>query len=384
MNPSVTKKIMVVDDSASAADAVRQMLASDYIVKVCMHGEQALSMFPRFKPDIVLLDVEMPLMDGYQVCRKIRDIDTQDYVKIIMVSVKSALRERLKGYDVGADDYIVKPFKPEELMAKLRVFFRIQTLEKQLRKLNDELNEQVRIRTEQLIDAEKMAAIGRYAAGIVHNLNSPLQAILGISQILGQKYPDSFEIELLNDGAVEMKRIIRSILNATHKENRYEDEALNLNKIVEAQIELYKVDMFFKHDVRLQTELNPLPLYYGNYVHFSQSIGNLIKNAIEAMHETRDPMLKIKTINRNGEIHIQITDNGHGIPEGSLVRIFDPFYTTKPLSDCEGRPTGTGLGLASTKEMIESYGGSIEVRSGKRKGTTFTVKLPKNSPQFSA
>ncbi|MDM8549219.1 hybrid sensor histidine kinase/response regulator [Desulfobacterales bacterium HSG2] len=371
-------KILVVDDAVSLVSAIRDMLEPEYEVETAFNGEDALEILRKFKPDLILLDVMMPGIDGYEVCRRIRSDRAFGFVKIIMVSGRSMLEERLKGYDAGADDYIVKPFKAEELLAKVRVFLRLKSVEDQLSELNHTLNEQVRMRTEQLIDAEKMAAIGRYAAGIVHNLNNPLQVIMGNAQLLAMKHPDNRKIMSLRKAAAQMRKIIGTILSTSYRESRSECMNIDLNEVLKDQMELLKASPFFKHRIRTEMRLRPLPTYHGIYAHFSQSIGNLIKNAVDAMHEKEKGVLSVSSSIEGGTIVIKISDTGRGISKEKMGKIFNPFFTTKPLTAKDDRPTGTGLGLASSKEMIESYGGEILAESEVDKGTTFTVRLPIN------
>lgn len=371
-------KILVVDDAASIVNAIRDTLKPEYEVETAFSGKDALEILREFRPDLILLDVMMPGMDGYTVCRKIRSDPAFNFVKIIMVSGKTMLEERLRGYDAGADDYIGKPFKTEELLAKVRVFLRLKSVEDQLRELNQTLNEQVRIRTEQLIDAEKMAAIGRYAAGIVHNLNNPLQVIMGNAQLLAMKHPDNHKIMSLRKAAAQMKKIIGTILSTSHRESKAESMNIDLNEVLMNQMELLKANPFFKHKIRTEMKLKPLPTYRGIYAHFSQSLGNLIKNAVDAMYEKESGTLSISSSVENEAIIIKISDTGHGISPKKMGKIFNPFFTTKPLTAKDDRPTGTGLGLASSKEMVESYGGEIVAESQDDKGTTFTVRLPIN------
>jgi len=371
-------KILVVDDAASVVSAIRDMLEPEYEVETAFNGKDALEILIKFRPDLILLDVMMPGMDGYEVCQRIRSDRAFGFVKIIMVSGKTMLKERLKGYDAGADDYIAKPFKAEELLAKVRVFLRLKSVEDQLCKLNYTLNEQVRMRTEQLIDAEKMAAIGRYAAGVVHNLNNPLQVIMGNAQLLAMRHPDNRKIMSLRKAAAQMRKTIGTILSTSHRESKAECMNIDLNEVLKDQVELLKANPFFKHRIRTEMRLKPLPTYRGIYAHFSQSIGNLFKNALDAMHEKENGILSISSSMEHEAIIIKISDTGRGISKGKMGKIFNPFFTTKPLTAKDDRPTGTGLGLASSKEMIESYGGEILVESQVDKGSTFTVRLPIN------
>ncbi|MDM8526152.1 hybrid sensor histidine kinase/response regulator [Desulfococcaceae bacterium HSG8] len=369
-------KILVVDDSMSVAASIRHILENEYLVKTAPSGEDALEIIRTFRPDIILLDVTMPGIDGYEVCRRVRADGSFGFIKIIMISVRMMLEERLKGYEAGADDYLGKPFEKDELLAKVRVFMRLKSVEDQLQELNNTLNEQVSLRTEQLIEAEKMAAIGRCAAGIVHNLSNPLQAIMGIAQLLARRNPEDRQIMSIRKAAAQMKKIISTILNTSCRESKAEHMAIDLNQVLTDQIELLKANPFFKYKIQMKTDLKPLPPYLGTYHHFSQSIGNLIKNAVEAMHESKKRVLSVSSSMENKAIMIRIADTGPGIPEQIKIKIFNPFFTTKPLTASDDRPTGTGLGLASAKEMIESYNGDILVESRIGEGTIFTVRLP--------
>lgn len=369
-------KILIVDDAPSVLSFLSDILMPYYIVETASSGEEALEIIHHFRPDMVLLDVIMTGLNGYEICRKIRSDGKFGFIKIIMVSVGTSLKERLRGYEAGADDYIGKPFDEEELLAKVRVFMRLKSVEDQLQELNNELNEQIRVRGKQLINAEKMAAIGKYAAGIVHNLNNPLQAIMGCAQLFAMKYPNNKDIMVIRKAADEMQNIITTILKTSQKESREDLVDIDLNQVLRDQIELLRADQFFKHHIQTDISLNPLPLYPGIYHHFSQSIGNLIKNAVEAMYDREKGVLSVASQKEGNAIIITISDTGYGISEADMKKIFDPFFTTKPIVAPEGQPTGTGLGLVSCKEMIESYGGNIRVTSESGKGTTFTVRLP--------
>lgn len=377
-NDDTKNDILVVDDSKSVVQLIKYAL-QDYNVRTATSGEDALTTVEDYTPDLVLLDVKMPGMDGYKVCREIKSNKRLPYVKVIMVSGETDLRDRLMGYESGADDYITKPIELKELMAKVKVFLRIKTLEDQLHEMNDNLNDQIRMRTDQLIESEKMAAIGKHAAGIVHNMNNPLQALMAHAEMLTMDYPDNKHIKSLLKAAESMKLMIKTILTNASLVNRSHPVEIDFNKLLADQVELLKADQFFKHEVGKKLNLKSLPVYKGTYSHFTQSLGNLIKNAVEAMHDSKERVLEISTSSYDEMIYIAISDTGHGIALEYIDRIFDPFYTTKPLLSLKGRPTGTGLGLASTKEMIESYKGKILVESEVGKGSVFKVCLPINN-----
>ncbi len=371
-----TDRILVVDDSKSVRTAIQEILEADYIVETASSGEEAIGKVDEFGPDLILLDVMMDGMDGYAVCKHLKDGPGPEFIKILMVSSQADLKERLLGYEAGADDYIGKPFNEEELRSKVRVFLRLKRAEDQLQTLNEQLNEQVRLRTQQLIDSEKMAAIGRHAAGIVHNLNNPLQAIMGIAELMVGKHPDNRHVLNLRLAAAQMKKIIGSVLTAGSRETLTEETAIDLNEVIRAQLDLLRATPFFNQQVRIDLDLGPLPPVKGIHAHFSQTLSNILKNAVESMHGSEEKQLAVSTLKEDLRISIRISDTGHGIAREKIDRIFNPFYTTKPLTAGDGRPTGTGLGLAYCKEMIESYGGEIRVTSEVGKGSTFTLHLP--------
>lgn len=369
-------KVLIIDDAPSVARFTSEVLKKEYQIRIAASGEEALEILHTYHPDIVLLDIVMPGMSGIEVCQKIRKDPDFSFMKIIMVSSKTHIEERIKGYEAGADDYIGKPFKREELLAKVRVFFRLKLAEDQLHEMNEKLNEQVRIRTDQLIDSEKMATIGKLTAGIVHNLNNPLQAILGYSQLIELKFPENPYTQKLKSSAMLMKEMIATILTTSREENCIRVDNIDLNALLMNQLEMMKANNFFKHQIKAETDLHPIPLYKGVYAHFSQSLGNLIKNAVDAMYKTDKKILSLQTRASEHDIQITISDTGCGMDPETIPKIFDPFFTTKPLSATNNEPTGTGIGLASTQEMIESYGGKIEVDSQPGIGSRFIVTLP--------
>ncbi len=369
-------KVLIVDDSISIVNFISKTLEHHFHLKVAHSGEEAIDVMKTYKPDLVLLDVVMTGMDGYAVCKKIRKDRSLGFIKVIMISSESRLQERLKGYEAGVDDYIGKPFEKEELLAKVQVFMRLKSLEDKLEEMNANLNELVKKRTEQLLDTAQMAAIGKNTAGIVHNLKNPLQAIMGYAQLIELDDPQNKNVVSLQKATFRLQEMVATFLVTCHSHSNRTMTLIDMNKVLKEQLELMQADSFFKSRVQLEINLKPVPLYAGVYSHFSQIIANLIQNAVDAMYDTPQKQLTIESYSDEQSIHIDITDTGVGIPAVLLDRIFDPFYSTKPLSADDGRPTGSGLGLASCKEMIESYGGEIFVRSDAGQGTTFFIKLP--------
>ena len=157
---SAPKKILVVDDHPTNLAIVEEILGDDYELKVASTGEEALAVAPDWRPDLVLLDIMMPGIDGYETCRRLLAVPELRHTKVILVSAKAMVADRIEGYQAGADDYITKPFQPEELEAKVRVFLRLKSAE--------EVNE----------------LKGRFLANMSHEIRTPMNGVIGMTELL--------------------------------------------------------------------------------------------------------------------------------------------------------------------------------------------------------
>lgn len=234
-----------------------------------------------------------------------------------------------------------------------------------------------------LLNEHKLAEVGQLVAGIVHNLNNPLNGIHGYAQLLRMEMPEAADkCDRILSATENMKRIIENILNKTRQEQSMQEKPINLNHVLNECLTFLQADPFFKHRVEKCIELsNSLPEIKGIYSDFSQSFSNLIKNAMDAMHNTEKKKLAVKTYLKDNYIHVEIADSGIGIPEKDLEHIFEPYFTTKPSGDDarEGEPAGTGLGLYMVRELLKKYNAEYDIKSRLGEGTTFTIKLPYKS-----
>jgi signal transduction histidine kinase len=373
-----SEHILVVDDEPRNLRIIQKALEKKYELDFAEDGESALEKIKDNTPAIILLDIMMPGIDGYEVCRKVREGLGNKLIKIILVSGKAMVEERLKGYEVGANDYVVKPFIKEELEAKVKVFLELYRAETKLLHINNSLEEEIVKRTDQLLKSEKMAFIGMHSAEIVHNLKNPLAIIKGYGQILQKKDPDNKYAPLIMSGVDKLELIIKSILETTRVNFDDEKQKVDINKIVKSELEVLNINLDYKHEVVTHLELNEVSTVIGSPGHFSQIFGNLFSNANDAMFECRKKELRIKTCEDEDFVKVLIADTGCGITEENLEKVFEPLFTTKSREKDEGGPVGTGLGLASCKRMIEGYGGTINIRSIVGEGTEFEVKISKH------
>lgn len=366
--------VLVVDDEPRNVRIIQKAISEKYSIAIAESGEIALEKIDKLSPAIILLDIMMPGIDGYEVCRRVREDPKQQLTKIILVSGKAMVDERLKGYEVGANDYVTKPFVREELMAKVKVFLDLYRAEKQLMEINESLEQEVQARTVQLVKAEKMAFIGMHSAEIVHNLKNPLSIMIGYLRILQKKDPDNKYAPQIMSAAEKLEMIIRSILDSTKMINEDSRKLININGMINSELEVLRIDRLHKYDIETRLELGEVPDVYGVPIHIAQILGNLFSNAGDAMRGSEKKVMTVKTYLDNNFVKIRISDTGVGIAPENIGRIFEPLFSTK--SSVIDGPVGTGLGLAYCKRMLEGYGGTINIESEVGRGTSVEIGIP--------
>ncbi|HIE03527.1 MAG TPA: PAS domain S-box protein [Candidatus Latescibacteria bacterium] len=244
-------------------------------------------------------------------------------------------------------------------------------------KLLEEKQRELELR---LIQESKLSAVGMLASGIAHNINNPLTSIMGRAQLLLMDHPELKED--LSPIIYQAKQIEATVRNLTYKarqEQTKKKQRLDLNHLLKQELEFLKADLDFKHKVEKEYDFDEsLPSIWGVYSDFSQSLLNIIRNALDAMYSSERKKLTVRTYHDHENIYVEIGDTGCGIPDDVLPHIFEPFFTTKPLmGETQGdEPTGTGLGLSTCKQLLGGYRAEISVKSKLGEGTTFTIKIP--------
>lgn len=362
--------VLVVDDQEQNCHICQEVLSEDYDVIVAHDGRQALELVAANPPDVILMDIMMPNMDGLEAAQYLKkNPETRD-IPIIMISARSMLNDVIKGLE-NAEDYVTKPFDFKELRARVRSMARLKSATDEITRLNRNLESQVEQRTKQLLDSEKLAAVGQFAAGIVHNLSGALQLVLSSLEMarLDKSNSDEYITNAL-DGAKEMGEIISTILDKGKNEQKLDKRDVNLNDMINQELKFWEADSDFNHHVRKTIELDlSLPTIHCVYSHWSQSFNNLVRNAVQAMEGRSKKHLTIKTQALDGAIRLSISDTGCGMSEEVKRKLFDPFFSTKG-------DKGTGVGMASVKALLDPYGVEIEIDSTPDRGTTFTLTTP--------
>lgn len=417
--------ILVVDDNLNNLQLMCDVLEKQgYQVAIAQTGEQALEIAPITNPDIILLDIMMPGIDGFETCERLQEQPQTQAIPILFMTALSDTVSQVKGLTLGAVDYITKPIKQAEVLARIEVHLA-------LRKAQLEL-----------IQNEKMAALGQMVAGVAHEINNPVSFIRGNLDPV-QTYAESLlslvklyetrttpstiqafeeEIDLsfikrdfvstissMQAGTERIQKIVQS-LRTFSRLDESDQKAVDLNENIDSTLLLIR-HRLEKQETKTATrpkiaivkhysELPSVACYPGK---LNQVFLQLINNAIDALNEafaqplsdsrldsksdslsisnspsenskplrSAQPTITLSTALENGQAIIQVADNGPGIPKNLQHRIFDHFFTTKPVG------SGTGLGLTIARTIIcEDHQGQLTLQSQAGKGTQFTIALP--------
>ncbi len=220
-----------------------------------------------------------------------------------------------------------------------------------------------------LVLSEKLAAVGMMVQGIAHNMATPLNGILGYAQVLKARHPDLEALDEIIALCRNLDGLIENLLAKGRHDARTEPELVDLNAVVEETLKFFQADLFFKHEVRHTFVKDPdLPRVWGLWSDFSQAIQNLARNGLDAMESIPRKELEVKTGVEDGDVFVEVSDTGRGIPPQDQGKVFDPFFTTKGAK-------GTGLGLFTVMNLLSPYGARIAVED-RDPGTTFRITLP--------
>lgn len=400
--PQKDAHVLIIDDSRSIQQFVGDLLhEAGYAVSSAFDGESGLALICSSEPDVVLLDVEMPGMTGLQVLDQLSG--KRPLFSIIMFTTRSSIEQIVEGLSKGADDYIVKPFKPEELLARVASARRTVALKRQLagaRRQAEEALARLCETQSQLIEEKKMHAIARLAAGIAHEINNPLgfiQSNLGtlgryteflISSInsylkeeLDSDTPPTVDLKKLRvirkdispliqetqEGFGRIAEIVRNFLHLEQGIGTHETQEENLNDILAGIMSGLGSEITADIRMTFTPALVPLPVM-GVLTMLNTVFVNLVQNAVEAVAPGGE--IRIRTGKESGRMFCELHDSGSGITPENLPHIFDPFFTTK--TDAKH----FGLGLTVAECFVHAHGGTMEVTSPDGGGTRVMVLLP--------
>ena len=424
---SVTYKgsLLVIDDTPANLSLLTQLLSEKgYKVRAAPSGKFALKSIEKNPPDLILLDIMMPEMNGYEVCHELKANPVTQNIPVIFLSALDEALDKVKAFDVGGVDYITKPFQAVEVLARVENQLRARSLQLQLVEKNQNLEQVIqdlKWAQAQAIQNEKMLALGHLVAGVAHEINNPINFIFGnltpakeyiqdllrLIAVYQEQYSESnpaidaiFEevdldfitedlSKLLNSMQAGAERIATIVggLRTFARHDESEIKAVDIHDGIESTL------MILQHQLR-ETDARPgigvikdygkLPKVTCYASPLNQVFMNLIKNAIDAVEEKMQnretalekPTIRIQSLTTtNKTVKIIIADNGLGISPEIIGQIFDPFFTTKVVGK------GTGLGLFSSYRIIvEKHKGQLTCNSKLGEGSEFIIEIPVQLP----
>ena len=361
--------VLVVDDDSKIRGAIWTILRTQFDVTAVESGEKAIEQIRQGMDfDVVSLDLRMPGMSGIETLKAIKQC--QPTTEVLIVTAHSDEESAKKALKLGAYDYINKPFNKDVLRKAIR-----QGVERRRKAIaSEKAQEQLAFVKAQLMQSEKFSAIGELTAGVAHELNNPLNAIIGFSEllVLKQYSPEKTRefLENINTGAQLCKRIIQKLLVFSRKHEPKRD-LVQINEIIESTLGLKQHDLKVDEIQVVKVLADNMPHTIADLYELQQVFLNIINNADQAMKAvTGTKSLTIKSEFDDKAIRVNIRDTGPGIPKENLQKVFEPLFTTKE------KGKGTGLGLSVCYEIIQKHEGDIYVASEPGKGTCFVIELP--------
>ncbi|HUV50669.1 MAG TPA: response regulator [Anaerolineae bacterium] len=362
-------RVLVADDEPNILRAMSLVLKSKFDVTTVKSGDKAIEKIQQGMDfDVISLDLQMPGLSGIESLKAIKQLSPS--TEVLIVTAHSDLESAKGALKFGAYDYINKPFDNAELIA---AFYKGVKRRRNAMGAG-KTKEQLAFVKAQLMQSEKFSAIGQLLSGVAHELNNPLAAVIGFSELLLAREcsPDIIRnyLERINKNSLLCKNIVKKLLSFSRKEES-KLEYIRINQVIESTLDLKQYD-FRVDSVQVVRQLaDNMPNTMADFYELQQVFLNMINNAHQAMKmdaETRT--LTIKSEFDKKTIRISFLDTGPGIPKKNLHKIFEPLFTTKK------RDEGTGLGLSVCHEIIKKHNGDIFVASDKQKGACFVIELP--------
>lgn len=363
------RKILVVDDDRINLRILGGILRGDrYTLTEAESGETALESYAKSKPDLILLDVMLPGIDGFETCRRIKHIYGVDSAPVIFITAKSESDDIVQGLAAGGVDYLPKPFKPKEVLARIRSHMQSQILVEQQKLLVDQLS-------------KANAAKNRFLGMAAHDLRNPLASIRGLAEFLsdgtvGVMTPDQLDlVKTIHSASQSMLDLVNELLDVATIEAgelKLQLEPDNLAALLEKSVFLNNIDAAKKNTRIKMSASGEAVITRIDSAKMRQVADNLISNAVK--YSPPGSTITVELPTEAGIRGFSVKDQGPGVPEAERDKLFKDF------SKLSAKPTAgeksTGLGLAICRKIIDAHGGTITAQNLPEGGCEFRVTLP--------
>lgn len=367
-----TEKILIVDDTPDNLRLLSEALSErGYEVQCAINGKLALMAVQNHPPDLILLDIKMPEIDGYEVCSRLKCQPKTAEIPVIFLSALDEVLDKVKAFEVGGVDYITKPFQIEEVLARVQNQLTIRQLQHQLQIQNlqlQQLNQDLKSSNKEL---EQFSYI------VSHDLQQPLQTITGFAELLLsmkseinlEEEAEEYVTPILEEG-IRMQDLIRNLLEYSRVGTKTQNfKEINCQMIV---AEILKKLQYTIEEVGAVVTHQDLPKIKADKIQIGQLFQNLISNGIKYHRPGVLPKIAISVQKKSGEWLFGVHDNGIGIQPEYFEQIFQVFQRLHTIKEYPG----TGIGLAICKKIVERHQGQIWLESEVGEGTSFYFTLP--------
>ena len=425
--PANAPRILVIDDTPEVPALMRSVLSGQYRVLSADDGTQGLARARQELPDLVICDVMMPGLDGYELCRHLKQDPATQHIPLILLTARAERMMKIEGLECGADDYLVKPFDPDELQARIRSLLNLRRLHQALDQRNTELEaalQELKVTQARLLKTAHRAGMTEIASGVLHNVGNVLNSVnVSLATLDGQLqrlrlpslvktadllhqhagdlasflttdrkgqllpgYLGQLATNLLADQENMRKELaflkrklqdIRTIISAQQKYARQIPfkEAAAVADLIGDVLAMHTPSLS-KHQIQLVRHFEPVPVANLEKLKLVQILDNLVRNALDALTD-QEVSQRVLTIRiqcpEAGRVRVSVSDTGRGIARENLQQIFHYGFTTKV--------TGNGFGLHSAANAMAEMGGTIQAYSeGLGRGATFTLEFPLEVP----
>ncbi len=372
---NIKGNILIVDDNQVNLDVLRRTLENEgHNISAVLGGKIALKLAPRSRPDLILLDIMMPEMDGFETCKALKENPITKDIPIIFVTASNRIEDIVKGFEVGAVDYITKPIKQQEVSMRVKTHLVLQNLILSRGKMIAELESN----NKKLVEANELK--NKFLGMAAHDLRNPLAAIKGFSEILigemsSSEDEDSKEfLSFIYESSQQLLGLVNDLLDYSVVESGNLDLQLkkhSLKSLVEKRI---KVNQYLAgaKNIKIENNILDIPEVFIDDNKMGQVLDNLLSNAVKYSQSGTTVSVEGKTSAEN--LQISVKDEGQGISADEQKELFQSFskLSSKPTAG----ETCTGLGLAIVKKIVTAHGGNIEVQSEPNVGSVFSFSIP--------